>query len=404
MSEQNKQDPIATAVDRFECAIAGFEEKQCKTLDAVVERIEILEVLGNAPRKSIENAVPETHRTLYSKSGQPAYVVGKGQNLAAIPELQSKSEISLDRWCNALIFGADCGDQDALEYLAEQKATTTSSTGVLIPAGHVAQWIDMMRAQSVLFAAGAQTVTMPEKTLTYAHQTADPTAVWRGTEGASLSAADPAFAARVLTAKTLAIRTQVSLEASQDIPDFGAQIAKAYTAALAAAIDSSGFIGTGAAPTGLHTLSGVGAVTSVGLPTNYDEILDGVQVFLNANNSIDDLSGIVSHPDVWRVYAGLKTGLSGDETSLQLPPSIAAVPQFVSTGSDIVASPENYHVTLGNFRDLVVGIRMDPTIRVLDATTSMASNLLVEIVGVARIDIAALRPASFVVLSGIATS
>ena len=64
-----------------------------------------------------------------------------------------------------------------------------------------------------------------------------------------MSAADPTFASRTLTAKTLAVRTQVSLEASQDIPSFGQQISRAYTAALATAIDGAGFTGSAPAPT-----------------------------------------------------------------------------------------------------------------------------------------------------------
>jgi hypothetical protein len=42
-------------------------------------------------------------------------------------------------------------------------------------------------------------------------------------------------------------------------------------------------------------------------------------------------------------------------------------------------------------------------VRILDSTTSYAGNLLIEIVGVARVDVVALRPASFVVLEDVTT-
>ena len=249
------------------------------------------------------------------------------------------------------------------------------------------------------------TVTMPDRTLTYSHQTADPTFAWRSTEGAALSASDPTFAARVLTAKTVAVRTQVSLEASQDIPGFGTQISNAYSKAFAAAIDLAGIRGESPQPTGLHTTSGVGTVTSVGLPTTYDELVDGVAVFLNANNSLNELTGIVMHPTIWSIYQKLKTGISSDNTPLELPPAIADIPQFVTTNADdATLSPEAWHVVLGNFNDLVLGVRMNPTIRILDQTTSMASNLLVEIVGVARLDFLVTRPASFVRLEDVTTA
>lgn len=398
---------IDGAVSRIETALTNMQEKQSERLDSVQDRLEQIEALNYVGGGAINKAqnARRPYRTLFTQSGQKAFAVGKGELLADIPDLQVKTEISVDRWINALMFGADCGDKQAAEYLAEQqKSVTTGSTGVLIPAAFVSNWIDLARAQSVLFEAGATMVTMPEKTLTYAHQTADPTAVWRTTEGEALSAGDPTFAARVLTAKTVAVRTQVSLEASQDIPNFGQQITRAYTRALGAAIDTAGFSGSAPAPTGLQNLAGVGKVTGVTAPTNWDEVLTGVTTYLNANNRLEDLSGICMHPNIWSVYQKLKTGITSDQTPLMLPPAIANAPQFVSTGVDIVASPESYHITLGNFADLVVGIRMNPGIRILDDTTSMAANLLVEVIGVARIDILALRPASFVVLEDVTTS
>jgi HK97 family phage major capsid protein len=385
----------------------AFQERHAKELEKVAERanalqerIEMLEGAASRPRLSTGRESKD-YRVLHTASA-PAYVVSSKGRLADIPELNTKQpEISLDRWCRALVFGSACEDKEALQFLGDQKSVTTSTTGALVPAAYAPMWIDMARAQSALIRAGTRTVVMNDQTLTYSHQTSDPTFSWRSSEGASLSATDPGFASRVLTAKTVAVRTQVSLEASMDIPDFGAQIAGAYTRAFGAAIDAAGIKGVSPAPTGLLTTSGVGTVTSVGTPTNWDEVLDGAAAFLNANNSLDELTGIIMHPNIWRVYAGLKTGISSDQTPLQMPPAIANVPQFVTTNADDVTSPLDYHVVLGNFNDLIMGVRLNPTIRILDGTTSMASNLIVEIVGVARIDFLATRPASFVVLSGV---
>lgn len=403
--DQENFTELSSAISELTGAVSSFKESADKNTEGLQNRLEEIEALQQAGG-IIGNARDKPkYRTLFTHSGQKAFVCSKGEKLADIPELQAKTELSLGRWLNALLFGSDCGDREAREYLVEQsKSVTTGSTGVLIPAAFVPEWIDLARAQSVLFEAGATMVTMPEKTLTYAHQTGDPTASWQSSEGASLSASDPTFETRVLTAKTLAVRTQVSLEAAQDIPDFGEQISRAYSAALGVAIDQAGFSGVAPAPTGLHTLAGVNKVTSVGTPTNWDEIVDGVTTYLVANNRLENLSGIAMHPSVWSVYSKLKTGISSDETPLELPPQIANVPRFVSTGADVVVSPQSYHITMGNFADLVVGIRMNPSIRILDATTSMATNLLVEVIGVARIDILALRPGSFVVLEDVTIS
>ena len=408
MTEQATSDPVGDVIARVDETLTELKKQSNLELKVERERIDDLESAAMSSRRRATGKMQRAiYQTLYGAGGQKAFMVPKESKLASIPELQTNSGITVDRWLNAQFFGDECGDQEAKEFAAEhvaRKDVTTGSTGVLIPAEFVGEWIDMMRAQSVLINAGAQTVTMNEQTLTWSHQTSDPTATWRSAEGASLSESDPAFAARTLTARTLAVRTQVSLEASQDIPNFGQQITRAYTAALAAAIDSAGIIGSSPAPTGIQNMSGINTVTGVGTPTNWDEVVDGVAAFLNANNRLEDLTGIVMHPNVWRVFAQLKTGISSDNTPLELPPAISTVPRFVSTGADVLGSPEDLHITMGNFRDLVIGVRMNPTIRILDGTTSMASNLLIEVVGVARVDILALRPASFVVLENVTTA
>jgi HK97 family phage major capsid protein len=395
--------PVLEAIESVNSAFEDFKKSNDERLDAFQARIEQAEALKDRLKGTDASGarVLRPYREIVTASGEKAFEVGAKQRFSDVPELAGKSEVSLARVLGALALGKNCGDPEALEYANEMKATSTGTSGITLQNTVASEWIDMVRAQAVTFQAGARSISMPTQQFAYIHQTSDPTATWRSSEGASLSATDPGFAARVLTAKTLAVRTQLSLEASQDIADAGSQLARVQAGAMAAAIDAAVFTGSTPAPTGIHNMSGVGKVTGVGTPTNWDEVLDGVGAFLNANNALSDLSGIVMHPNIWKTYAKLKTGITSDNTPLELPPAIASVPQFVSTGADIVASPEDYHITLGNFGDLLVGFRMDPSVRILDNTTSYAGNLLIEIVGVARVDVVALRPASFVVLEGV---
>ena len=76
----------------------------------------------------------------------------------------------------------------------------------------------------------------------------------------------------------------------------------------------------------------------------------------------------------------------------------------LATGVSVAGSPESHEIFLGNFSDGLVGFRMNPSVRILDGTTSYASNLLIEVVAAMRIDFVALRPASFVTLEGVTTS
>lgn len=387
-----------TVLDAIKCVDAAFGQFK----GDVLERVEKLEAVADRPKVSAESPrIVRPYREIVTAEGHKAFEVNGKQRFGDVPDLAGKGDVSLARVLGALALGKNCGDAEALEYANEMKATSTGTSGITLQNSVAAEWVDMIRAQAVAFQAGARSISMPTQSMSYIHQTSDPTATWRSGEGISLSASDPGFAARTLTAKTIAVRTQLSLEASQDIADAGNQLARVQAGAMAAAIDAAVFTGSSPSPTGLHNMAGVGKVTGVGTPTNWDEVLDGVGAFLNANNALSDLTGIVMHPDIWKAYAKLKTGLASDNTPLELPPAIANVPQFVSTGADIVASPEDYHITLGNFGDLLVGFRMDPSVRILDNTTSYASNLLIEIVGVARVDVVALRPASFVVLEGV---
>jgi HK97 family phage major capsid protein len=394
---------FVAAVERIADKVEALATDATKGFESLGERIESLEADRDKPKGTTGSRVALPYREILTADGTKAFEVRGQQRFSDVPELAGKSDISLARVLGALALGKNCGDTEALEYATELKATSTGTSGITLQNTVATEWIDMVRAQAVTFQAGARSVSMPTQQLAYIHQTSDPTATWRASEGAGLSATDPGFAARVLTAKTLAVRTQLSLEASQDIADAGNQLARVQAGAMAAAIDAAVFTGTTPAPTGLHTMSGVGKVTGVGKPANWDNVLDGVATFLGANNALTDLTGICMHPDVWKVYAKLKTGITSDNTPLVMPPSIANVPQFISTGADIVASPEDYHITLGNFGDLLVGFRMDPSVRILDSTTSYAGNLLIEIVGVARVDVVALRPASFVVLEDVTT-
>ncbi len=370
------------------------------------DRIEELESRGKTPaRASAANSPPSDYTVIEpanNPDGPKSYMVSGKQRLSSVPALRKEEPISLDRWLAALVLRNESSDKEARDAVAEAKSLATTTTGALLPAGYVTQWIDMARDQSVLSAAGMRVVTMNEQTLTYSHQTADPTFAWRSSEGASLSATDPTFALRTLTAKTIAVRTQISLEASQDIPDIGAQITRAYTKAFGAAIDQAGIRGTSPAPTGLQTLSGVGSVAGGGAQTNYDKLVDGVTTFLLAKNRLEELTGVIMHPTILGKYNKIKTGISGDQTVLSRPPILANAPWFATTNNDAYpVSPQSYMIELGNFTDLVMGIRLNPTIRILDGTLSMATNLLVEVVGVARVDIVAVRPASFVRITGL---
>jgi HK97 family phage major capsid protein len=240
---------------------------------------------------------------------------------------------------------------------------------------------------------------MDAKTQTHAAVTADPAATWH-TEAASISADNPTFAARTLTARTLVTRCQASVELSQDSPDFGAQLAAVMTRAMAAEIDRVGLEGSGTPPepTGIRNTSGRSSQTSVAALADYEELTSGIGALLQANCDLEQVSKFaVMNPRCWTAYQNLVTGITSDKTPLARPRSIENM-QFLVTSNiagDWGASPQVAStIYLGDFRDLLLGVRLESSIEVLKLTT-YASNLLLEFVGYARCDFLVTRPASF---------
>jgi HK97 family phage major capsid protein len=381
--------------------VAGYR----KDMDGLAERIEQLEAKNDRPHHE-GRADGAEYKVLITASG-PAFEVPSHVSLASIPELgpTKQPEISLERWLAATVAGERCGDKQAVEFAREQKQLVTTSTGVLIPAEYQTRWIDLLRARSVLNAAGMRTTTMTAKTQQHSAVTGDPAVTWH-TEAGSISAANPTFAARTLTAQTIVARCQASVELAQDSPDFGAQLASVMTGAIAAEIDRVGLEGSGTPPQprGIKNTSGRSSQTATGALTDFEEIISGIGALLGANCDLEQVSRFaIMSPGSWTAYENLVTGISSDKTQLPRPRSVQDMKFLVTSNiaGNIASSPQVLTtIYLGDFRDLLLGVRLESSIEVLKLTT-FASNLLLEFVGYARADFLVTRPASFHTVEGV---
>jgi HK97 family phage major capsid protein len=311
-------------------------------------------------------------------------------------------EVSFERWLAATMAGEHCRDKAALEYARETKQLVTTTTGILIPEVYQSEWIDRIRSQMVLNTAGMTTITMDAKTVNASRLVTDPAATWH-TEAAAITANNPTFAAHSLTAQTLVTRCSGSVEVSQDSPDFGEQLARAMAASMAVELDQTGLIGTGTPPEprGIKNTSGRGQVTGVGALTDYNKMLQGVRLLLEANVLLEVATRFaIMSPRAWEDFEGLVTGISGDKTKLPRPPALEAMRFLVTTNGLDTGSPLSSTIFLGQFSDLVLGVRREASVEALKLTT-YASNLLLEFVGYLRADYLVRRPASFVTLEGV---
>ncbi|NCP01553.1 MAG: phage major capsid protein, partial [Sphingomonadales bacterium] len=128
--------------------------------------------------------------------------------------------------------------------------------------------------------------------------------------------------------------------------------------------------------------------------------VSGLQRLLENNVPLDvsDRNAIMSP----RTWGGLENLTATDNQPLMRPRALdnmvfrptTSIPNDLGVGND-----ESLAI-MGDFRDLVLGVRMEASVEAL-RLQSFADNLLLEFVGWTRVDFMVRRPASFVVLEGI---
>lgn len=358
------------------------------------------ELQGTFGPDSHAAAAHETWIDVKSKKSVP--VLRHDQSLAAL-ETKAESQPSLGRVLRGIVLGGTAHDAHELE--AERKSMNIfgdPSGGYTVSGALSSQWIDSLRAQMVLSRAGAVTFPMDAGQVGIARVTADPTCTWRG-ESVALPEASPTFGRVNLNAKTVVCLVKMSLELAQDSANIEQQLQNVIVNAMAAAIDSAGLNGSAtdqaAAPDGIYNASGINQISTVGAPTDYSFVLDGMYELLADNVSMTSIGALIGHPKIWRKLAGLKTGITSDLTTLVQPPEVAAVPKLWTTAAPFTGGT-TCSAIIGDWRDLVFGVRKDIQIRVL-SESFMGSNLQVAVLAYARVDFQPTRATSFCVMPGI---
>lgn len=331
------------------------------------------------------------------------YEIKAGTKLSDAMPSGEKADVPLDRWLAAAMLGEHCEDKDALKFAQEAKGMSGGTAGTLIPAAYQGEWIDNLRSFMVLEAAGMTTATMNARTVTSSRIVADPPASWRAEDG-GVPAGDPTLELRNLVSKSLAVRVQATAELAQDSPDFGSQLLTVMGRALAVEIDRAGLVGTGNnnQPTGIANTAGIQTVGNVGTPTNFVPLVNGIQKLLEKNVALDqaDKNAIMS-ARTWAQFANL-TDVNGQPLNRPRALDNMAFRPTQSIPDNLGPAPLNKSLAImGDFRDLVLGVRMEASIEAL-RLQSFAENLRLEFIGWTRVDFMVRRPDSFVVLSGIA--
>ena len=173
------------------------------------------------------------------------YEISSDTKMAGVLPSRGKAGVSVDRWLAAAMVGDRCEDSEALKFAQEhQKSLSGGTSGILVPEVFQGEWIDLLRANMVLNAAGMTTATMDARDVTASRLVSDPTAQWRA-EAGLINPNDPTFELVQLVAKSVAVRCQGTAEIAQDSPNFGAQLMATMSKSLAQEIDRVGLVGSG---------------------------------------------------------------------------------------------------------------------------------------------------------------
>jgi HK97 family phage major capsid protein len=299
------------------------------------------------------------------------------------------------------------GRQDHLND-AERRAlgaSTITGGGILAPSPVAADVLDLARAQSRVFQAGAQLVPMTSGTLTLTKITDGVTPEWKE-ENALGTESDAAFGAVILTSRTLQAFCKMSLELVEDAPNAGEAIEREFSAAIAQEFDRVSLIGSGFVhePRGIQNWGGVNARElgsgNGATPADYDFLIDAIGDVLGAHGNP---TAILYNSTTWGVLAKLKEAVNLQP--LRVPDAVAAVPRLVTNQipNDLTVgtSPDCSLAFTGDFRMLAIGVRIGFQFEVARAAGEAFQRGQVEIRGRLRGDVGLLRANHFTVTSGI---
>ena len=370
-----------------------------KELDATIEGASKYTAAGSPVNPGAPVGMPGMAR---DTDGNRLPLFGKGQSIEAHLRQEYGSsedgEVSLGGIVRAMVLG---GGSPAVRNALSIGSDT--SGGVTVPVVLSGMLIDALRARSVMFQAGANTLLLDTgKSTTIAAISGDPTATWRA-ENAAVNLSDMTFGSVSLVPKTLAVITTASRELVEDSVNLDQALVISLSAAFAQELDRVALIGagTGSEPKGVSKTTGVGSYsmgTNGSAPTSYAPFVQALGVLQGANAM--DPTACVLNP---RTNQELNLLVDTLGQPLRKPAAIENLPFLVTSklpvnetqGSANTAS----RAVMGYFPDVLIGMRAALRIELLRET--YAGNLQYGFLAYLRADIGVRHAANFCNIVGI---
>lgn len=369
-------------------------------IDLISNMIDLEEWTPNGSSRAKHNA-PE----LRDSNGQRVGSVLTTEMLATEHEIAARLNISNAGDTNLGDFFRGVAKMKSSEGIrAALSEGTDSAGGYTVPEVLMPRILSALVPASSLLTAGASLAVLgtDAKTFTLAGVDSIPTAAWRSEAGA-VAESDPAFRAIVVTPRSLAFRFKVSRELLQDSPNIDEALQQAIAQAFAKEMDRAGLRGTGTAPEirGLKNISGINTVTNGtngASPTSYANFVSAWQEIVSDNAPAPRAA--IMHPRDMAKFANL-----ADSTGQPLRrPELLDTMRFVQTSQiptnlTVGSSSDTSEIYVGDFSQFVFFLREGVSVQMLNELYAATGEI--GFVCHARVDVAALYPQAFALVTGV---
>lgn len=235
------------------------------------------------------------------------------------------------------------------DFRNELSTTSDIGGGMTVPEELASEFIDLARAKSVLFRAGAATLVQQSDRLLLTTVSEDPTFTTVG-ENEVIPESTPKFAGIGMTLRKRGVLVPVSRELLEDSPNFAQQLTELLSRAVA--LDMDKFILTGqedSAKYGLLSTDRISETDSIGA-ISWEDFSTAA---INLRSSNEEPNAYIVSPTI---AGDLDELLTGDGTNaakgwLPAPPTLDGVTRYQTSNMP------NANALIGDFTQLVIGMK-----------------------------------------------
>lgn len=306
----------------------------------------------------------------------------------------NKDGLSLGRYMRGAITGDWTGSD---KEMAEFRALTTATGGIMIPEVLSRQVIDLARNQSILFQSGVPLVPMTSNNMTISRVKTDPVFGFKA-EGEPVAEGTMEFEGVELKSKTAYGLISVTIEALRSSQNLESVLRSAMAESMARTIDLKCLFGSGAdEPKGVLTYDEINTQAEAAALTNYSAFVKAIGKIRAANGE----------PTAWALNAvtdenlNLLANTQGDP--MQIPDVVKNLQRMISNQlpDDGGVGTNESTSMIYDPNAMLIGLQSPLMVEVSKESGDAWKNGLVYLRVYAMLDIAILRPKRICKITGL---